>query len=235
MRLPIIVMSLVAVLAAGCTDSRFQGRPDLTVVPDGQLPPPTRADLVPHTRAYFIGPFDRLKISVYGIAEMTQEVQADASGRISLPLAGVIEASGLQPTELAAAIADRLRGRYVRDPQVTVNLEQANSQTVTVTGEVREPGIFPVVGRMTLLQAITRAKGFGETAQQSRVVVFRRVENQQMAALYDVRAIRLGAYADPEIYPNDTVIVGESNARRVFREAVGLGSILLTPLVTLLR
>ncbi|WP_447411839.1 SLBB domain-containing protein, partial [Clostridium perfringens] len=79
------------------------------------------------------------------------------------------------------------------------------AQTVAIDGQVNTPGLYPVVGRMTLMRAIASAKGLADFAQPSYVVVYRRVNNQEMAALYDLRAIRNGAYADPDIFANDIV------------------------------
>ncbi|MCR5871114.1 SLBB domain-containing protein [Sphingomonas sp. J344] len=106
---------------------------------------------------------------------------------------------------------------------------------VTVDGEVRRPGNYPLVGRATLLRAVARAEGTNEFADAKRVVIFRTVGQQRMAALYDLRAIRIGAYQDPEVYPNDVIVVGESASRRLLPVIVQGASVLLTPLVYLLR
>ena len=112
------------------------GNASLKVVDQGALPTPTRGDVLGEGRPYLIGPFDKLVIDVFGIDELSKkEVQTDASGRISFPLAGVVEAAGRTPAELEGMLAQRLRAAYVRDPQVTVNLKETVSQVVTVDGE----------------------------------------------------------------------------------------------------
>jgi polysaccharide export outer membrane protein len=103
---------------------------------------------------------------------------------------------------------------------------------VTVDGEVRQPGVYPVAGPMTLMRAIARAQGTTEYARTSFVVLFRTVNGRQLAALYDVRAIRLGAYEDPPVYPQDLVVVGESQARRLFPQIIQGVGLLLSPLIT---
>src|SRR3546814_16182414 len=80
----------------------------------GRPPPLTRADISVDSRPYLIGPFDKLRVDVFGVEELSGEVQADASGRISVPLAGTIEAAGKTPGELADEIAMRLRDGYVK-------------------------------------------------------------------------------------------------------------------------
>lgn len=209
--------------------------PGLHVVSGTTLPPPTAADLSALDRPYLIGPFDKLKIDVFGIEELDQEIQADASGRISMPLAGVVDAAGKTPGELAEVIEERLRG-YVKNPQVTVNLEETVSQVVTVDGEVKKPGLYPVIGRMTLMRAVATAEGLTEFAKRREVVIFRTVGDQRLAALYSLEAIRKGAYPDPDIYANDVVVVGDSEGRRLFRNFVQVApSLLSAPLVAVLN
>lgn len=222
-------------LLAACSGPRFGEQGGIQVSANGDLPPPERADLAATSRPYLIGPFDKLSIDVFGIPDLSREAQTDASGRMSLPLAGVIEAAGKTPNELAAIIEDRLRERFVRDPQVTVNLKETVSQVVTVDGEVREPGLYPVVGKMTLMQAVARARGLTDLAQTSNVLVFRTVNGQKLAGLYNLKAIRQGNYADPEIYANDVVVVSDSRARRIFKDLLQASPILSAPLVAILR
>ena len=136
----------------------------VTVVPNTELPPPSGADLSAQERPYLIGPFDKLRIDVFGIAELSdREIQVDASGRASFPLAGLVPGCGLTPTQLAEELQRRLAGSYIRNPQVTVNLQETVSQVVTVDGQVARPGLYPVVGRMTLMQAVATAGGSGDS------------------------------------------------------------------------
>ncbi|MEP5508397.1 MAG: polysaccharide biosynthesis/export family protein [Erythrobacter sp.] len=207
----------------------------MQVVSSDALPAPTGVDLVANTRAYLIGPFDKLSIEVFGIEDLRRNVQIDAAGRVDFPLVGAIEASGLTPQQLADEIESRLRGRYVKDPQVTVNLEDAVSQIVTIDGEVVKPGLYPVQGRMTLMRTVAVAGGIDEYANLQDVVVFREVDGQRMAGIYNLEAIRRGNYADPEIYGNDIVIVGDSPSRRRLDQLLDVVPSLVTPLVVLLR
>lgn len=225
----------LAIFLGACAEERFTGRPGLQVVQgSAELPAPEVVDLIQEQRAYVIGPFDRVAVDVYGVPDLSRTVQVDASGNIALPLAGVVAASGKTPSQIAAAIADRLRGRYVRNPEVTVNTD-ATAQTFTVDGEVNAPGQFPVTGRMTLMRAVARAQGVTEFANTNYVVVFRTVGGRQYAALYDLRAVRSGAYADPEIYANDVVLVNESRGRRLFQLVIATSPLLSAPLIALLN
>lgn len=226
---------LLFVFLPACGQTVLGGSPDVTVVSSTGLPEPTRVDLLSSNRPYLIGPFDKLKIDVFGIEDLSKEVQIDASGRLSFPLIGVVEASGLTPGELADALEKRLQGRYVRNPQVTVNLEETVSQVITVDGQVDEPGLYPVIGRMTLMRAVATAGGTSEFAKLNDVVIFRSVNGEQLAGLYNLKAIRRGAYSDPEVFANDVIVVGDSQARRLFRDLIQASPLITTPLIILFR
>jgi polysaccharide export outer membrane protein len=229
---PVVILGA---LLTGCASApALVGSAQVIVPPDGVLPPPTPQDWSVQLRTYVLGPGDRLSVEVLGLADLSRAVLIDASGRISLPLAGDLMAAGKTPAELSAEVARLLARNHVRNPQVTINVTEAVSQVVTVDGEVDEPGIYPIVGNMTLMRAIARAKGATEFARLRHVVVFRTVQAQPMAVLYDVRAIRAGMYPDPQIYANDLVVVGESQARRLFRDLIQGAGLILTPVVALL-
>lgn len=225
-----------ALALAGCASSSgdIGGAPGLEVVQGEALPEPQVADLSANERPYRVGPFDILMIDVFGSKELSEkEVQVDASGRITFPLIGTLEVAGKTPGEVSGLMADRFRGRYIHDPQVSVNLKEIFSQRVTITGEVKKAGVYPIVGRMTLMTAIASAEGWTEFSKKGEVVVLRTVGGQDYAALYDVRAIEKGRYSDPEVFANDVVVVGNSNSRRIFKDFLA-ATPLLAPVVLLL-
>lgn len=228
----LIILGLAVLSLSGCATPRLgEGNPSLNVVSTEGLPQPSREDTFNVSRPSVIGAYDKLDIEVYGVEDLKREVQADGSGRLSFPLAGVIEAAGLTTTEVAQEIANRLRGRYIRDPQVTVNIREAVSQMVALEGEVKKPGLYPIGGKMTLVRAIATAGGLSDNAKLSDVVVFREVNGKRYAGLYNMQAIRRGMYADPEIYSNDVITVGDSKARQLFQDFLGLLPLLTTPLI----
>ncbi|MDV3458438.1 polysaccharide biosynthesis/export family protein [Sphingomonas sp. HF-S4] len=182
-----------------------------------------------------IGPLDTIEVDVFGISDLSREMQVDASGRIAMPLAGTIDARGTTAQELAQVIETRLRARYVRDPQVTINIKSSVSQVVTIDGQVVEPGLYPVTNQMTLMRVIASAKGMSEFARQDDVVILRTVDGRRMAGLYNVAAIRRGAYDDPAVYANDVIIVGDSPQRRLFRDLVSLSPLIAAPLIAVLQ
>lgn len=233
---PGFYLFLAALSVSGCasTGSKIGGAPGLEVVESNALPVPTVADLAADERPYRVGPFDVLNIDVYGSEELSKrEIQVDASGRITFPLIGTLEVAGRTPGEVSELMADRFRGRFIRNPQVTVNLKEIFSQQVTISGEVKKAGVYPIVGKMTLLTAIASAEGWTELSKKGEVVVLRTVGDRDYAALYDVRAIEKGRYADPEIFASDVIVVGRSESRSIFRDFLA-ASPLLAPVVLIL-
>lgn len=229
-----VVAACLTLIMAACSSDKFVGRADLHSVSNQELPPPAREDLILQQRSYVVGPQDRLIVDVYGAPDLSRTAQVDASGVLALPLIGSLPVSGKAPDEIARQVEDRLRGRYVRDPKVTVTLDTAN-QVITVDGEVNHPGLYPVIGRMTLIRAVASAQGLTQDADTNYVVVFRQVSGVQYAALYDLRAIRAGQYVDPQVYANDVVSVGGTNSRRLFQTFTQAGAILTGPLIAILN
>lgn len=227
---------LAAALVSGCATPgpKIGGAPGLEVVESSSLPVPTVADLAANERPYRVGPFDVLNVDVFGSEELSKrEIQVDASGRMTFPLIGTLEVAGKTPGEVSDMMAGRFRGRFIRDPQITVNLKEIFSQRVTISGEVKKAGVYPIVGKMTLLTAIASAEGWTEFSKKGEVVVLRNVGGRDYAALYDVKSIEKGRYADPEIYASDIVIVGNSESRKILRDALQL-SAGLAPLIFIL-
>lgn len=230
-------LTFVGAVLSGCAhQAPLVSTEQLTVVPNsGALPAPGRQDLTVGDRPSLVGPLDTIQVDVFNVPDLSREMQVDASGRIAMPLIGTLDARGRTAQELAREIEAALRGRYVRDPDVTVNIKSSVSQVVTMEGQVVEPGLYPVTNQMTLLRAIASAKGLSEFAKQDDVVILRTVEGRKMAGLYNIDAIRRGAYDDPAIYANDVVVVGDSPVRRRFRDIVSVAPLLAAPLVAILQ
>jgi polysaccharide export outer membrane protein len=209
---------LLVLLLAGCGGGTRLGQGSTAVKVASALPPPDSTTIPLEVAPYRIAPGDQIAVSVFGAAELGREGVVDAAGNFSLPLAGAVAAAGRTPDELAREVEAKLKGPYLKNPRVAVNVKQAtNQQTVTIDGEVGQPGIYPVNRRMTLQQAIATARGATDTANIRNVIVFRTVSGQKMAAMFDLRAIRSGQSPDPEIFGNDIVVVGESEVQKFLR------------------
>ena len=208
---------------------------DLTVIETNALPAPGREDLVAPDRPSFIGPLDTVNVEVFNAPELTRDVVVDSGGRVAIPLIGTIDANGLTAPELAQRIDAGLRGKYVRDPNVTVVIKGSVSQVVTVDGAVETPGAYPVTNQSTLMRAVALSGGLTEFARYDDVVILRTVGRRRMAGLYNISQIRRGVYADPAIYPGDVVIVGDSASRRLFRDAIAVAPLLVAPLIAVIQ
>lgn len=227
-----IFAAAILATVGGCASiPPLQSNESVQVVDAKELPPPTVANI---EGGYHIGVFDRLIVDVLGFEELNKrELQVDAAGNISLPIAGAVRVAGRTPDEVAQDIAAKMRAGHVRHPQVSVNLFQSTSQYVTVEGQVIEPGNYPLVGDMTLMRAVAAAKGPSEFAKLDDVVVFRTVDDKRMVALYSLAAIRRGYYGDPQLYAKDVVVVGDSPGRRLFTRIVAASSLITAPIIAL--
>jgi polysaccharide export outer membrane protein len=228
------IIAPLILLAACAGTPRIATAPTIDQAPDNILPAPAALGTHGFFR-YTLGPLDKVSIEVDGFPDLLREVVIDAEGMISYPMAGSIKAAGLTTTELAVALQSQMRANHVRDPRVSVNIVDAVSQVITVDGEVEKPGLYPVYREMTLSQAVALAQGETDFARTSVVLLFREVEGQQYVGLYDLKAIRFGNYADPKIYPNDRVVVSESESRRFLQMVGPFVSLVTTPLIYLIR
>jgi polysaccharide export outer membrane protein len=210
----LVLIPLAGLAACASTPSSLPSGPEAyATIPAAS---PERA-----AETYRIGAQDKVNITVFQEPELSlQDVQVDAAGEILLPLIGSVRAQGRTTRELSTEIADKLDRRYLVDPQVSVIVSSSVSQKVTVEGSVTEPGVYEVRGETTLLEALAMAKGPSRVAALDQVAVFRTIGGQRMGALFDIRAIRRGEAADPEIRGNDTIVVGLSNVKAVWRDAL---------------
>lgn len=207
-----LALSAVGAIAAIASPAGAQTR-DWAVPPAATAPTPAAE--------YRIGPLDKLKITVFQVEDLTlDKVQVDSSGQILLPLIGAVNAQGRTTTELSADIADKLRKDFLQSPQVSVLVEEAASQKVTVDGAVKRAGVFDMKGRTSLMQAVAMAEGADRDAKLRQVVVFRTKDGQRQAARFDMTAIRKGEAADPELLGGDVVVVPGSSVARTVRDVI---------------
>lgn len=180
------------------------------------MPPPPAVGL-----DYRIAPDDVLRIQVYHEPDLSlEDARVDAQGMVRMPLIGAVPVAGLSASEAADVVAGRLGERYLVSPQVSLFVKTAVGRRITLDGEVREPGLYPIEGRLTLSQAVALAKGPTRLAATDQVVVVRRMDGQRQAAMFDLGAIRKGAAPDPEILPGDQLIVGLSQAKAILGGAL---------------
>lgn len=232
-RLRLALPALILMMASACADRNMElGNAGGKLVVATALPEPAHFSAVGEAAPFRLGADDVLSVRVVGHSDASVErVRVDKSGRVSLPVVGVIQAGGMTLEQLVSEIEDRLRRNYFRNPKAAVSLLEVESAKVTVDGQVTRPGVYAVFPDMTLMQVIATAQGATQTAKLDEVVIFRTVDGQKYAALYDLRAIRRGNYEDPRIFTNDIVLVGDSSARRLFEDFIALIPLITTPLI----
>jgi polysaccharide export outer membrane protein len=185
---------LVAALAlAGC-----MGRTAPVAVAPYASAPMAYAEPVRVDTAYHLDTGDKLRVVVYGQEGLTNTYAIDAGGSITMPLIGAVPARGRTPAGLAAEIGGRLRGGFIREPSVAVEVEAY--RPFFILGEVAAPGQYPYVPNMTVESAVAIAGGFSPRALRERVTVTH--TDGSGTARYVVPP-------GTSISPGDTVLIGE--------------------------
>jgi polysaccharide export outer membrane protein len=183
---------------------------------------------------YRIGPHDLLAIQVFQVEELSSEERVGEDGTVVMSLIGAVQVGGLTPKEAESRIAAALGQSYLQNPQVNIFVKEYASQNVTVTGAVKKPGVFPLQGRMTLLQGIAMAEGVNTVANDNEVVIFRSdPTGATRAYVVDLEKVEKGTLADPVLIADDRVIVPESGTQVFVQNLTGAlrGLVSLNPLL----
>ncbi len=143
--------------------------PDKVVRPDTSVTPAVDAN-------FRIGADDVLTINVWHEPEVSRNVSVRPDGKISLPLLGDVQASGLTPTELQRKLETGF-SKYLTDPAVSVIVAEIRSQRINVLGQVLRPGTYPLIPPMTVIDAVAEAGGLKEFARSKKIYVLRTQPN----------------------------------------------------------
>ena len=158
-----------------------------------------------------IGEQDLLDITVFKVPDLTRSVRVDGQGYMTYPLVGKLRAKGLRPAQLEQQLASLLEKNYMHNPQVTVLIKESTQNRVTVEGAVRLPGVFPVVGSMTVLQALAKAGGLTEQADSRRAILLRKDAKGELSQQpIDIAAIRQGRLQDFILLQDDRLVVQDA-------------------------
>ena len=204
-------------MLGGCTDTR--GGP----IPygDANFGTPNSTTVATLGADYKIAPMDTLTITVFRVPDLSGDYSVDLMGQISMPLVGDLVAADRTPEELDQALTAKLGEKYFERPDVSVGIKASAGRLVTVDGSVNKSGSYPVLGPMTLMQAVALAGGADEFANLRRVAIFRRIGGKRQAAAFDLVSIRRGEAPDPQLYAGDIVMVDGSKVkeaqRRIFQ------------------
>jgi polysaccharide export outer membrane protein len=163
----------------------------------------------PHDDSFVIGNDDVLAVNVWKEPDVSRSIPVRSDGKISLPLVGEVQAAGRTPLKLEQDIAARLKN-YIAEPEVTVIVQQINSQKFNILGMVNRPGSYPINNSATVLDAIAVAGGFRDFAKQKSIYVLRQnADGSQTRLPFNYKEVVKGQNAAQNIklQPRDTIVV----------------------------
>ena len=148
--------------------------------------------------AYKLGAGDQIKVTVFGQEDLSGQFLVDGTGIISLPLIGNVRAGNVTTRELEEAIVDKLKPDYLKNPRVSV--EVLNYRPFYIIGEVKNPGSYPYVSGMSIVNAVALAGGFTYRAREDRIFITRGADQTRT---------KQEATRDTVVLPGDVIEVPE--------------------------
>jgi len=201
-------MLVLTALAGGSTSTAF-GQTTATTPPQPTAPSQA-ADGIAVGADFIIGPEDVLGILFWREADFSGDVAVRPDGRITLPLLGDLVASGLTPSALRDQI-QTASAKYLSDPNVTVIVRQINSRKVFITGEVTQPGAYPLTAPRTVMQLISLAGGLTQYAKSDSISILRQEQGRTRAYNFNYKHVAQGKNVQQNILllPGDTIVVSD--------------------------
>jgi polysaccharide export outer membrane protein len=168
----------------------------------------TTANAKAHDDQFIIGNDDVLAVNVWKEPDVTRNVPVRSDGKISLPLVGEVQAAGRTPLALEKEITEKLKS-YISEPEVTVIVQQINSQKFNILGQVARPGSYPIANSTTVLDAIALAGGFRDFAKKNKIYVLRPGAGGETRMPFNYKEVSQGKNMAQNIklLPGDTVII----------------------------
>lgn len=163
----------------------------------------------PHDDKFVIGNDDVLAISVWNEPNLTRSIPVRSDGKISLPLAGEMQATGKTPVQLEHDISEKLKG-FITAPEVNVTVEKVNSRKFNILGEVGKPGSYPLTASTTIVDAIALAGGLRDFAKKTGIYVLRKgADGHENHLRFNYKDYIKGknSIQNIKLEPEDTVIV----------------------------
>ena len=165
-----------------------------------------------------LGTGDLLEISVYNVPELTTKSRLGNTGDVYLPLVDYVHLAGLTVEEAQALIEKRLSdGGFVKNPHVTLNVDQSVSQGASLLGEVARPGVYPIIGEPRLFDVISAAGGFTSSAGRSITVTHRNQSDKPVTVPLS-RKLSDNPASNISVSPGDTILVHKADVVYVVGE-----------------
>jgi polysaccharide biosynthesis/export protein len=162
------------------------------------------------TESLTIGPGDLLHLKVLEAPDLEQATRVSDAGTLTLILGGKVQVAGLTPAEAAVAIERALvEGHYVLTPHVSVTTEQTATENVTILGQVRTPGSYPIATPRPILDVLALAGGLNDLAQ--RKVTIQRHASKERVDYVLSNSANAALDANVPVYPGDTVLVPKAD------------------------
>ncbi len=152
---------------------------------------------------------NRLQILVYREEDLSGTYEIDPSGKLTFPLIGEIQASGLQIEKLREELTSRLK-KYLIDPQVSISRAEDTTKSISVLGHVTKPGVYDYAPGSTLMRLVSTAGGFAESANKRKVKIVRLVNGEKTVIEVNTSDIMNGSIDDPKLQSGDMIFVPES-------------------------
>ena len=163
----------------------------------------------PHDDSFIIGNDDVLSINVWKEPDISRSIPVRSDGKISLPLVGEVQATGRTPLQLEHEITTRLQA-YIDQPEVSVMVQQINSEKFNILGQVAKPGAYSLTSGATVLDAIATAGGFRDFAKKKSIYVLRQnTHGADSHIAFNYNDVIKGKHPEQNIKlePRDTIIV----------------------------
>jgi len=200
----------VSIAVSSLTASGQDSHPAADAATDPASQPSTTEVRHASDNNFVIGNSDLLSINVWNEPDLKQQsIPVRSDGKISLPLIGDVQAAGLTPLQLQQDIATKLRS-YITQPDVTVIVQQINSQKYNILGRVIKPGSYSLSATTTVLDAIAQAGGFQDFAKQKDIYILRANANGgQTRIAFNYKDVIRGKHPEQNIRlePHDTIVV----------------------------
>ncbi|MFO0750257.1 MAG: polysaccharide biosynthesis/export family protein [Myxococcota bacterium] len=157
-----------------------------------------------------LGPGDVFEVTVYGEDKLSGLFRVSSDGAIMFHLIDRVVVEGMTPNEIASEIQRRLQDGYIKNPSVSVFVKEYNSKKVFVLGEVQHPGTFPYSAGMNIVEAITLAGGFKDSANEDYVIVTRKTAEGDKRVPVAVKKITEGLATNVNLQPGDIIYVPDT-------------------------
>jgi len=193
------IILILSLLVIGCTPTKNTS---------GELPYINLPKLKMDTNK--LGVDDVIEIKVYGDEKLSRTYRIGIEGKISFPLVGELIVINRSPNSIVKEIKEKLEKKYFKNPQVTIFVKERNSHKVYILGEVKKPGAYRYLAKLTLLKLIATGGGFTKTANKNKIILRRKIDGKIKSVSIPASYIIDGKIDDIILIPGDIIFIPES-------------------------